>query len=80
MGSGSVAPYPQIYLSMSKRRFDKLEVWLVAGAAVTLLVTAAAVFYSLGFVSTNLYRALSPGEGAWTAIKFDVEGYEALGL
>jgi len=53
---------------------------MFVGAALTLAITVAAVVLSLGFVSTNLYRALSPGENAEAAVHFDIAGYNALGL
>ncbi|PJC65320.1 MAG: hypothetical protein CO020_01325 [Candidatus Colwellbacteria bacterium CG_4_9_14_0_2_um_filter_50_12] len=65
---------------MTKRRFGKSEIWMFVGAALTLAITVAAVVLSLGFVSTNLYRALSPGENAEAAVHFDIAGYNALGL
>lgn len=65
---------------MTKGRFGKSDIWLFIGAALTLVLTVTAVALSLGFVSTSLYRALSPGEKAEAAVHFDITGYNALGL
>lgn len=68
------------YYSMIKNRFSKSDIWIFSGAVLTLIITVTAVVLSLGFVSTSLYRALSPGENAASGVKFDVNGYKALGL
>jgi hypothetical protein len=65
---------------MVKRGFDKLETWLAAAAVTTILIMIIGVFFALGFVNNSLYRALTPGETSKTALKFNIQQYNDLGL
>jgi hypothetical protein len=54
---------------------------LVITGLIIAFLTAAAVIYSLSFLSNNLLRALRPPslEGQ-TLIEFNLSGFKALGL
>ncbi len=63
------------------KKFSQLEIILLVSAVVTLIVTASIVAYSLGFLSTKLWNAISSDPvSKEKIILFDVKGFEQLGL
>jgi len=64
----------------NKKAFDRLEVWIVSGAIVTLVITLTVVAYSIGTLSRELYNAFSPAQSSISAVNFDIRGYNSLGL
>ena len=65
---------------MTKKQFEKPDIFLFIAAAFTLILIVTIAIFSIGFISTSLYKALSPEEKSSIAVSFDIAGYNALGL
>lgn len=65
---------------MNKEKFKQIERILLATALAIIIVTGALVIYSLGFLSTNLLRALAPGQEQIETAKFDLQGFNELDI
>jgi|GEM_PF-5342671 hypothetical protein len=64
----------------NKRSFDRLEIWVVGGAIVTLIATIVVVVISIGLLSSELYGAFSPSQPSTPSITFNINAYNSLGL
>ncbi len=64
----------------NKHWFDKLQMWVIGGAIATLIVTLILVVYSIGTISSELYKAFSPAQSSAPTVEFNLSGYDSLGL
>ena len=63
------------------KKISKLQKSLIASAVVTLILVAASVIYSLGFLSNNLWRTLNsePANDSG-GTEFNIDGFKSLNL
>ncbi|MBI2593000.1 MAG: hypothetical protein HYW37_02545 [Candidatus Colwellbacteria bacterium] len=65
---------------MNREKFKQIERILLATSLLLIVLTVALVIYSLGFLSTNLLRALAPGQERGETANFDLQGFENLDI